>query len=45
MDEVKKTLQISEEILKLAEEKGWSKEELAKAINLLHSEFTKEILI
>ncbi|WP_248891561.1 hypothetical protein [Bacillus methanolicus] len=35
---IKKTLEIAQGILNLAEKEGWSEEELAKAIKLLHSE-------
>lgn len=45
MEKIKKSLQISNAILNLSEEKEWSEEELAKAIELLHSELNKENLI
>lgn len=37
MNELKKTTKQSQELLSFADSKGWSEEELAKVINLLHS--------
>lgn len=37
--EIKEVLGRANEIVKLARKMGWSEEELAKAIRLLHSEF------
>lgn len=36
--EIKKTLDNAQAIVELAKEEGWSEEELARAINILHSE-------
>ncbi|MED3779354.1 hypothetical protein P4560_02155 [Heyndrickxia sporothermodurans] len=41
--EIQKSLEIANSIIKLASREGWSEEELAKAINLLHSELEKTI--
>lgn len=38
MNHLKETTQRLQELLEFAESKGWSEEELAKVINLLHSE-------
>ncbi|MEK4267033.1 hypothetical protein [Bacillus sp. FSL W8-0940] len=35
--EIQKKIEIAQEIMNLAKEKGWSEEELAKALYLLHS--------
>lgn len=35
---IKNTLEKAQAIIKLSEDKGWSEEELANVINLLHSE-------
>ncbi|MBL5768019.1 hypothetical protein [Heyndrickxia sporothermodurans] len=41
--EIQKSLEIANSIIKLASREGWSEEELAKAVNLLHSELEKTI--
>lgn len=35
---LKQTISIVNQIIELAEKEGWSEEELAKAVRLLHSE-------
>lgn len=42
MNELKSTLEKAQSIIDLAKIKGWSEEELAKVINLLHSELIDE---
>jgi len=42
MKEIEKHFQKSLSVIEFAKEKGWSEEELAKVINLLHSEL-KEV--
>ena len=43
MNEMKSILENAQSIVEFAEEKGWSEEELAKVINLLHSELESNI--
>lgn len=38
MNQLKETTKKTHELIEFAESKGWSEEELAKVINLLHSE-------
>lgn len=38
MNELKRTMDNIQELIDFAESKGWSEEELAKVVNLLHSE-------
>lgn len=45
MSELKETLNKLQEIIDFSESKGWSEEELAKVINLLHSELMNKVLI
>ncbi|WP_156520687.1 hypothetical protein [Oceanobacillus sp. Castelsardo] len=43
--EIRETIQKSQELVEFAESKGWSEEELAKVINLLHSYFEQSVSI
>lgn len=38
MNQLKETTKKTHELIEFAESKGWSEEELAKVVNLLHSE-------
>lgn len=38
MTKLKETLNKSKQLIEFVDEQGWSEEELAKVINLLHSE-------
>jgi hypothetical protein len=43
--EVSQTLSNAQKIIELAKKEGWSEEELSKAIDLLHSHFSKQIYV
>lgn len=40
--QLNKALEIPKKIITLAENEGWSEEELAKAVNLLHSQLNNQ---
>lgn len=42
---IKRTVEIAQKIVSLAEKEGWSEEELAKAIKLLHSELDNRLFV
>lgn len=43
MNQLKETAQKLHELIEFADSKGWSEEELAKVINILHSELRNTI--
>ena len=43
MNQLKETVQKVHELIEFAESKGWSEEELAKVIDILHSELGNRV--